>query len=85
MPTLEQKKKFLKAKIAVALHDELGPGPKDRRNRVDVPLVVVCKHAIVSKRESPRLCMCWGSRLEVIHQLPLYHFESLILSLYNNN
>jgi hypothetical protein len=28
MPTLEQKKKLLKAKIAVALHDELGRVPK---------------------------------------------------------
>jgi hypothetical protein len=28
MPTLEQKKKLLKAKIAVALHDELGRIPK---------------------------------------------------------
>ncbi len=27
--TPEQKKKFLKAKIAVALHDELGRVPKD--------------------------------------------------------
>jgi hypothetical protein len=29
MPTLEQKKKLLKAKIAVALHDELGRVPKE--------------------------------------------------------
>ena len=29
MPTPEQKKKLLKAKIAVALHDELGRVPKD--------------------------------------------------------
>jgi hypothetical protein len=28
MPTTEQKKKLLKAKIAVALHDELGRTPK---------------------------------------------------------
>jgi|SRR4051812_10202847 len=28
MPTLEQKKRLLKAKIAVALHDELGRTPK---------------------------------------------------------
>jgi hypothetical protein len=28
MPTLEQKKKLLKAKIAVALHDELGRVPR---------------------------------------------------------
>ena len=28
MPTLEQKKRLLKAKIAVALHDELGRVPK---------------------------------------------------------
>jgi hypothetical protein len=28
MPTTEQKKKLLKAKIAVALHDELGRVPK---------------------------------------------------------
>ena len=28
MPILEQKKKLLKAKIAVALHDELGRAPK---------------------------------------------------------
>jgi hypothetical protein len=28
MPTSEQKKKLLKAKIAVALHDELGRVPK---------------------------------------------------------
>jgi hypothetical protein len=28
MPTAEQKKKLLKAKIAVALHDELGRVPK---------------------------------------------------------
>jgi hypothetical protein len=28
MPTPEQKKKLLKAKIAVALHDELGGVPK---------------------------------------------------------
>jgi hypothetical protein len=28
MPTLEQKKKLLKTKIAVALHDELGRVPK---------------------------------------------------------
>ncbi len=28
MPTPEQKKKLLKAKIAVALHDELGRVPK---------------------------------------------------------
>jgi hypothetical protein len=28
MPILEQKKKLLKAKIAVALHDELGRVPK---------------------------------------------------------
>ena len=28
MPTLEQKKKLLKAKIAVALHDELVAGAK---------------------------------------------------------
>jgi hypothetical protein len=29
MPSSEQKKKLLKAKIAVALHDELGRVPKD--------------------------------------------------------
>ena len=29
VPTPEQKKKFLKAKIAVALHDELGRVPKE--------------------------------------------------------
>ena len=29
MPTTDQKKKLLKAKIAVALHDELGRVPKD--------------------------------------------------------
>jgi hypothetical protein len=29
MPTPEQKRKLLKAKIAVALHDELGRVPKD--------------------------------------------------------
>ena len=29
MPTSDQKKKLLKAKIAVALHDELGRVPKD--------------------------------------------------------
>jgi hypothetical protein len=29
MPTPEQKKKLLKAKIAVALHDELGRFPKE--------------------------------------------------------
>jgi hypothetical protein len=29
MPSTEQKKKLLKAKIAVALHDELGRVPKD--------------------------------------------------------
>jgi hypothetical protein len=29
MPTPEQKKKLLKAKIAVALHDELGRVPKE--------------------------------------------------------
>jgi hypothetical protein len=29
MPTLEQRKKLLKAKIAVALHDELGRVPKE--------------------------------------------------------
>ncbi len=29
MPTPEQKKKLLKAKIAVALHDELGQVPKE--------------------------------------------------------
>jgi hypothetical protein len=29
MPTPEQKKKLLKAKIAVALHDELGKVPKE--------------------------------------------------------
>jgi hypothetical protein len=28
MPTPEQKKRLLKAKIAVALHDELGRAPK---------------------------------------------------------
>jgi hypothetical protein len=28
MPTREQKKKLLKAKIAIALHDELGRVPK---------------------------------------------------------
>jgi hypothetical protein len=28
MPTPEQKKKLLKAKIAVAIHDELGRVPK---------------------------------------------------------
>jgi hypothetical protein len=28
MPTTEQKKKLLKAKIAVAMHDELGRVPK---------------------------------------------------------
>jgi hypothetical protein len=31
MPTTEQKKKLLKAKIAVALHDELGRVPKKRK------------------------------------------------------
>jgi hypothetical protein len=30
MPSVEQKKKLLKAKIAVALHDELGRVPKER-------------------------------------------------------
>jgi hypothetical protein len=30
MPTPEQKKKLLKAKIAVALHDELGRVPKEK-------------------------------------------------------
>ena len=30
MPTPEQKKKLLKAKIAVALHDELGRVPKEQ-------------------------------------------------------
>jgi hypothetical protein len=30
MPLPEQKKKLLKAKIAVALHDELGRVPKKR-------------------------------------------------------
>jgi hypothetical protein len=30
MPTTEQKKKLLKAKIAVALHDELGRVPKKK-------------------------------------------------------
>jgi hypothetical protein len=35
MPTPEQKKKLLKAKIAVALHDELGRVPKEEEiNRV---------------------------------------------------
>jgi hypothetical protein len=29
MPSTEQKKKLLKAKIAVALHDELGRVPKE--------------------------------------------------------
>jgi len=29
MPSLEQKKRLLKAKIAVALHDELGRVPKE--------------------------------------------------------
>ena len=29
MPSVEQKKKLLKAKIAVALHDELGRVPKE--------------------------------------------------------
>ncbi len=29
MPSVEQKKKLLKAKIAVALHDELGRMPKE--------------------------------------------------------
>jgi hypothetical protein len=29
MPSSEQKRKLLKAKIAVALHDELGRVPKD--------------------------------------------------------
>jgi hypothetical protein len=29
MPSTEQKRKLLKAKIAVALHDELGRVPKD--------------------------------------------------------
>ena len=29
MPSSEQKKKLLKAKIAIALHDELGRVPKD--------------------------------------------------------
>ena len=29
MPTPDQKKKLLKAKIAVALHDELGKVPKE--------------------------------------------------------
>jgi hypothetical protein len=30
MPSSEQKKKLLKAKIAVALHDELGRVPKEK-------------------------------------------------------
>jgi hypothetical protein len=30
MPTPDQKKKLLKAKIAVALHDELGRVPKEK-------------------------------------------------------
>ena len=30
MPTTDQKKKLLKAKIAVALHDELGRVPKTK-------------------------------------------------------
>ena len=30
MPSQEQKKKLLKAKIAVALHNELGRVPKDK-------------------------------------------------------
>ena len=30
MPSVEQKKKPLKAKIAVALHDELGRVPKEK-------------------------------------------------------
>jgi hypothetical protein len=26
------------------------------------------------------MCMHWSSRLEALHQLPLYHFESLTFS-----
>jgi hypothetical protein len=36
MATLDQKKKLFKAKIAVALHSELGRVPKRGRNRADV-------------------------------------------------
>jgi hypothetical protein len=38
MPTPEQKKKLLKAKIAVALHDELGRVPKTEENKPGVSL-----------------------------------------------
>jgi hypothetical protein len=38
MPSTEQKRKLLKAKIAVALHDELGRVPKEEEiNQVFLP------------------------------------------------
>jgi hypothetical protein len=42
MPTPEQKKKLLKAKIAVALHDELGRVPKQE----EIEQVFLCARVL---------------------------------------
>jgi hypothetical protein len=47
MPTTEQKKKLLKAKIAVALHDELGRVPKMEEIEQTFPLARVLYKAVL--------------------------------------
>src|SRR5919106_134548 len=56
MPTPEQKKKLLKAKIAVALHDELGRVPKQEEIRATGNLLatpMLIGYARVSTHEQP--------------------------------
>ena len=57
MPTTEQKKKLLKAKIAVALHDELGRVPKTEEIEQTFLLVRVLYKAVLGlhyKRQEQR-------------------------------
>jgi hypothetical protein len=54
MPSQEQKKRLLKAKIAVALHDELGRVPKEEEvNQIFLLTRVMYKAAIPAEPSSP--------------------------------
>src|SRR5918999_1447519 len=64
MPTPEQKKKLLKAKIAVALHDELGTVPKTEEIEQVFLLALVMYKAILGlhyKRQERRNPGSWRS------------------------
>src|SRR5712692_7191315 len=57
MPSQEQKKKLLKAKIAVALHDELGRVPKEAEvNQVFLLTRVMYKAVLVLQRGFEMWC-----------------------------